>query len=179
MGKAHAGFTLIELMVTISVIAMIAMLAAPSFSKMLNEKRLATELKDLTQVLTLARSQAVLLRTNIVVNLNTTSNNTQTNFSWAPRTNGIVLLNVPEGYNAPPNIIFNAQGMFVPRSFVKMEKNPNKEWVATQVKVDEKMVSQLEHYPSTISLCSEKLHVSKTISYSVIGTFDSIVEGSC
>ena len=181
--QKNKGFTLIELMITIAVLAIIATMAAPSFSQMLNKRKLETELKDLTHVLSLARSQAVLLRTNTIVNLNSTSNNTQTNFSWSPKTNGIVLVDVPDGYNSPPDIVFNAQGMFIARNFVRMKKETNvegvEEWVVDKVLVDGVMVNQLENYPRTITICSEKLKKSKTIKYSVIGSFESVQEGDC
>lgn len=177
------GFTLIELMVTIAVLAIIAAMAAPSFGTMLNKRKLEVELKDLTQVLSLARSQAVLLRTNTTVGLNSSLPSTQISFFWAPQSNGIKILNIPGGYNAPPQFVFNAQGMFIPGSFVKKRKNINdqgdEEWIVDQVEIDGVKVDQLENYPRAITICSEKLKVSKTLTYSVVGAFESVSEGSC
>ena len=177
------GFTLIELMVTIAVLAIIAMMAAPSFGTMLNKRKLDNEVKGLAHVLSMARSQAVLLRTNTIIGLNSSLPSTQTNFFWTPQSNGIKIMNIPEGYNAPPNFIFNAQGMFIPGSFVKKRKETNaqgeEEWVADQIEIDGVKVDQLENYPREITICSEKLNLTKTLNYSIVGTFDSITEGTC
>lgn len=182
--QKNKGFTLIELMVTIAVLAIIAMMAAPSFTNMLNKRKLEGELKDLVQTLSLARSQATLLRTNTTVGLNSSLPSTPTNFFWTPETSDIVILNIPNGHNSPPNIVFNAQGMFIPRSFTKMKKVTNADgdevWVADQIRIESgEMVNQLEHYPRTITLCSKKTKTSKTITYSVVGALESVTEGTC
>jgi len=61
------AFTLIELMVTISVLAVVIALAAPSFSTMLRENRLAALSTELQGAMQLARSEAVKRRENITV----------------------------------------------------------------------------------------------------------------
>ncbi|MDM1310845.1 prepilin-type N-terminal cleavage/methylation domain-containing protein [Acinetobacter indicus] len=181
--RKSQGFTLIELMVTIAVLAIVAMMAAPSFTDMLQKRKLESEVKDLIHILSQARSQAVLLKTNIVVGLNSSSSNTATNYFWKPQSEGILIKNIPDGHIAPPDIVFNAQGIYMPRHFVKMKRETNSEgdeiWVADQINIDGSMVDQLESYSRNIILCSKKLKVSKTINYSVIGTFDSIEEGVC
>ena len=81
------GFTLIELMVTIAVLAIIAVMAAPSFSNMIAKQQLNTTTQDLISTLNEARSQAVLKRTTITVHLNSTSTNTDTDYYWSAKTN--------------------------------------------------------------------------------------------
>lgn len=61
------AFTLIELMVTISVLAVVIALAAPSFSSMLQESRLSALSTEVQSALQLARSEAVKRRENITV----------------------------------------------------------------------------------------------------------------
>lgn len=61
------AFTLIELMVTISVLAVVIALAAPSFSTILRENRLAALSTELQGAMQLARSEAVKRRENIRV----------------------------------------------------------------------------------------------------------------
>ncbi|WP_419224860.1 GspH/FimT family pseudopilin [Acinetobacter sp. A2] len=64
------GFTLIELMVTIGVLAIVATLAAPSFGNLMNQQKLKTNVMDLKSQLQLARSQALLTRAATVVCIN-------------------------------------------------------------------------------------------------------------
>lgn len=53
------GFTLIELMVTLTVLAILLALAIPSFAQLLAANRVSTETSELIASLNLARSEAV------------------------------------------------------------------------------------------------------------------------
>ncbi|WP_020146037.1 Tfp pilus assembly protein FimT/FimU [Thioalkalivibrio sp. ALJ15] len=55
----HQGFTAIELMVTIGVLAILAMLAAPAFSQMLERQRVIGATNSLLNAMHLARSEAL------------------------------------------------------------------------------------------------------------------------
>ena len=54
-----AGFTLIELMVTVAIVAVVASLAAPSFREMLAVQRVRSAAYSIISDLTLARSEAI------------------------------------------------------------------------------------------------------------------------
>lgn len=54
--QKNKGFTLIELMVTIAVLAIIAMMAAPSFQAMIYNYELKKEFKELTYILSDGKS---------------------------------------------------------------------------------------------------------------------------
>ncbi|MFC6166333.1 pilus assembly FimT family protein [Acinetobacter terrestris] len=181
--KKNQGFTLIELMITIAVLAIIATMAVPSMGNMINQKRLDTNTKELIQVLSLARSQAVLLKTNTTVSFNDNFTSTSTNFSWVPTYNSIKIIGIPSGYNTAPNIVFSSEGMMLSRNFVKLKQveneNGEKVWVADTVLIDGAMKNQTESYPRTIAICSEDLNKSKIITYSLIGTYESITDGDC
>lgn len=56
------GFTLVELMVTILVIAIIAVITMPSFSVTYNRKKLESSVNELVIQISQARSRAVLIR---------------------------------------------------------------------------------------------------------------------
>ena len=57
-GRSATGFTLIELMVTIAIAAILATLAAPSFREYIVSQRIKNASFDLFTALTLARSEA-------------------------------------------------------------------------------------------------------------------------
>lgn len=57
--KQHKGFTIIELLVALTVIAVIAALATPSFKDSIDRNRTTSTLQDLGSSLKYARSEAV------------------------------------------------------------------------------------------------------------------------
>lgn len=73
------GFTLVELMVTIAIVAIIAMMAAPSFGQMLLRQKLNNNARNFITALNQAKSQAALLRTTVAVCPNKT--NSDDNFT--------------------------------------------------------------------------------------------------
>ena len=54
-----AGFTLVELMVTIAVLAILVVLAVPSFTSIINANRLAAQSNEVVAALQLARMEAI------------------------------------------------------------------------------------------------------------------------
>lgn len=54
-----AGFTLIELMVTVAIVAILAMFAAPNMQSFFTRNRLATQSNSMISAFSLARSEAI------------------------------------------------------------------------------------------------------------------------
>ena len=75
------GFTLVELMVTIAILAIIATLAAPSFSNIIQRQQLNSATESLVSLLEEARTEAVLKHRDISVKISPTDT-TQTTYTW-------------------------------------------------------------------------------------------------
>ncbi|EKU60455.1 prepilin-type cleavage/methylation N-terminal domain protein [Acinetobacter sp. WC-323] len=108
MGKTR-GFTLIELMVTIAVLAVIAMMAAPKMSEMIAKQNLILTVRDLSSTLNEARSKAVLIRKDVRVTFNDTTksskNNTDTQMYWLAKTGNALTA------SSATSIIFTSYGL--------------------------------------------------------------------
>lgn len=81
--KFIRGFTLIELMITIAIMAIIATMAAPSFSNMLERQRLNRDTQSLIAQLSKARSQAVALRQSVKLTLNSQTTDSDIDLYWS------------------------------------------------------------------------------------------------
>ncbi|QOW25749.1 GspH/FimT family pseudopilin [Lysobacter sp. H23M47] len=66
-GRFESGFSLIELIVTIVVLAILVTLATPSFTSLLNSSRLTAQANELVASLQLARSEAVRRNTPVTL----------------------------------------------------------------------------------------------------------------
>lgn len=64
--RASSGFTLIELMVTIAIVAILAGLALPSFTQMMEVNRISAITNQFTSSLTYARNEAVARNKHVV-----------------------------------------------------------------------------------------------------------------
>ena len=108
--KKNHGFTLIELMVTIAVMAIIATMAAPSFGDMLLKQNLNKSTRDLVGILTDAKTKAVLERREITLTLkdvkqNSKLANTESTFYWQP--SGKAILKT----GSTTSVIFRSNGL--------------------------------------------------------------------
>lgn len=65
--KAQSGFTLIEVMVVVALVAILASLAVPSWTQLLVRNSVRTSINDFSLSLQFARSQAVLLNSPVTL----------------------------------------------------------------------------------------------------------------
>lgn len=64
------GFTLTELLITVTIAAILAAVAAPSFARFIRDTRLATSANSIVSILNLGRSEAAKRGTNVRIQSN-------------------------------------------------------------------------------------------------------------
>jgi len=149
------GFTLVELMVTIIVMTIIAMMAAPSMSHLLESKRLDENQRDLINTLSESKSQAILGRQDVTINLNSTASNTSTSFNWKAASNNILELkniaaNGTQSSLTATTLTFNANG------------------VVSNITQD-----------TLLSICNSKINTKKILILTKLGTLIFKAEETC
>ncbi|MES2822598.1 MAG: GspH/FimT family pseudopilin [Pseudomonadota bacterium] len=116
----HQGFTLLELIITVAIVAILSAAAIPSFSELIMKSRLTSQARGLMASALLARSEAI--KRNQAVTLCASSNGSTCNGTWA---NGWIVLSAdnlvlhshqaaPTGFlinSALTSITFSASGL--------------------------------------------------------------------
>ncbi len=150
--QGKRGFTLIELMITIGVLAIIATTAIPSFSNLVAKQRLDASARAIAQVFGDARAQAATLR-RVVTVTPTIGTNTEVVFHWSPKYEDIELI------NGTQSVLFNENGLARRINLVA--------GVETEI-------------PLNFQLCSTSLKQSKTVVLSRTGVVEAIRDsGAC
>ena len=91
------GFTLVELLITMLVFAVLASMAAPGFSRMKSTQDLNKSARELTLLLNDARAKAAFERRSVEVVLNPVSNaaDTNTQLNWRATGEAVLLSSSP------------------------------------------------------------------------------------
>ncbi|MCK5727748.1 MAG: GspH/FimT family pseudopilin [Methylococcales bacterium] len=76
--KGHKGFTIIELLITVSILGILASMGLPGFLETINSTRLTTKANELVASLNFARSEAI--KRNTAVYVANTSNSDKRNW---------------------------------------------------------------------------------------------------
>lgn len=155
MQRKEQGFTLIELMITIAVLAIITTMAAPSMGNLLEKQRFQKKERELLSILTQTKSQAILKRTNVTLALNSTAGNTDTTMNWDKGANVDLTIQTLAadqtlGTYSGTSLIFDKNGL----------------------------VSGLNQ-DALISLCNTKLRIKKQLVLNKLGSVYTKPEGTC
>ena len=88
-GKRQSGFTLLELMITVALAAILLTAAVPNFNSMVQNNRISTEANQFITAMNLARSEAIKRRANIdVVATDASDSNNEWGAGWSVVVNG-------------------------------------------------------------------------------------------
>ncbi|MEZ2773906.1 Tfp pilus assembly protein FimT/FimU [Acinetobacter pseudolwoffii] len=172
--KKNKGFTLIELMVTIAVLAIVAMMAAPSFGDLIAKRKLDAETRGLSFVLSQARVQATTLRANVTLKFQQ-GQNTPRLMYWVPESETILLDSTSNDVDFS-DVIFTPIGQ--PKQRVKMIPNPDYN-DAIPEDPDSNPHLKETRIPLKFTLCNPEIHQSRIISLSMNGTVTDIKSGQC
>lgn len=121
--KAQHGFTLIELMVVVTIMVIIVSVATPSFRGLLQSQQVKSMAFDLTSDLLLARSEALKRNANVAL----VRTGTDWNNGWSTRAAGALISTRNKGKyavtvtDAPLTVVFDANGrVFFPTDTVRI-----------------------------------------------------------
>lgn len=114
--RPQMGFSLIELMITVTLVAIMAALAAPSFRSLMARQRIKTASADLVSHLTLSRSEAI--KQNSDVTMTSSSGDSSWTNGWTISSvggpvgthvafTGIV---ISTGSGGPSSVVYNRSG---------------------------------------------------------------------
>jgi len=109
-----AGFTLLELIISVTILGIMASLAAPSFKDMMVDQRVKSASFDVTAALILARSEA--LKQNGSVTLTPSSGSTEWANGWTITGPDAATLGTQGAYatsitiTGPTSIVYNRSG---------------------------------------------------------------------
>ncbi|MDB9527758.1 prepilin-type N-terminal cleavage/methylation domain-containing protein [Oscillatoria sp. CS-180] len=126
-----AGYTLVELLVVVIIVAVLAAIAAPSWLRYMNSQRIGAVRSDLVQVIRQAQQDAIQRRQRVKVTINTASDLPSVNVDRTVDTDvltagdgrdialapsdgirpGMIIIEPPEQGGSEESIIFDYQGM--------------------------------------------------------------------
>ena len=166
----NRGFTLIELIITIAVLGIMTTMAAPSFTKIVAQKKLDISARNLSLIFGESRAKATALRRDITIKFecktlpNTPCVDTSTTFYWLSNDPNIVLT------GDKTDVQFSAVGL---ARRIKQINNPKYEEDNTQPEKIDAIV------PMKFELCNSSLNESRTVVITKLGTVDVISAGTC
>ena len=87
MQNKSRGFTLLELMVTLAVLAIIVSIAAPNFSQQISQYKFNNESRDIISLIRETRAQAITQKRDVKLNFSKSASdtNTATDIYWSAK----------------------------------------------------------------------------------------------
>lgn len=82
-GSRSAGFTLVELIITLALVAILTMVAVPSFQNSIKNNRAATQSNELLSALSLARNESIKRNVRVTVCSSTNGATCAGSTNWA------------------------------------------------------------------------------------------------
>ncbi|QOW51957.1 MULTISPECIES: Tfp pilus assembly protein FimT/FimU [Acinetobacter] len=180
--RKSQGFTLIELMVTIAVLAVIVMIAVPNMMPMVYKKQLETTTIELAQTLAKARGTAISLRKDITLEFDDLPS-AGNHLYWVPRYEQVHIISK----DAPEGLMFSPVGLAKERATSLKRKVPNPDFDPNKNEDPlENPKFIIEWQPTkdlVFEVCHEKVNEIKSITIFKSGVISNIVSrelaGSC
>lgn len=168
------GFTLVELMVTIAVLAIIAMMAAPNMMQVVYKKQLEIEARDLAITLSNVRGTAVSLRKDISLEFENKKNEGD-HFFWSSSRSTVHVI----AKDSPKGLIFTPTGLAKKRTTsIRKGSIDNPNFDSTREEDPLTNPRKIIEWDSTedlvFEICHEKLKEIKSIKIFKSGVIDRI-----
>ena len=110
MNTKHTGFTLIELMVVLSIAAILVSVAIPGFRSLIQNNRLATQANELTGTMNFARGEAIKRGQSVTVCVSTDQAGCTLGTAWAGGWIAFVDVNSNSVFNAGTDTLLRVRG---------------------------------------------------------------------
>ena len=172
--KRNLGFTLVELMVTIAVLAIIAMMAAPNMIQMVYKKQLEASARELAMTLSNIRSTAISLRKDISLEFKDLPSDGD-HFYWVSPRSTIHIL----AKGLPQGIFFTPTGLAKLRTVSLRNEliiNPDYDPLLPEDPLTnpKKIIKWEDTNDLVMEICHEKLSEIKSIKIFKSGVIDNI-----
>ena len=110
MNTKHTGFTLIELMVVLSIAAILISVAIPGFRSLIQNNRLATQANELTGTMNFARGEAIKRGSSVTVCVSTNQTACTGGTAWAGGWIAFADVNNDSVFNAGTDTLLRVRG---------------------------------------------------------------------
>lgn len=115
--KSVKGFTLIELMVTVALVAITGAIAVPALSTLIQDNRIQSQAEQLNALLQYARSESVIRKRSVTVNIDAATGSVQVVSGGTPLRDTILDLQAIDLAVSDASITYRSNGTSVVPNF--------------------------------------------------------------